>query len=230
MESEGANCGALSCASEVDASVGLEGVSLEQMTKVDSSTGEQPLISALKATVASAAGVLMQQVSITSITASRRVGIQVSFKISISTDALGSSAIASLSSAASTGGLAAKLTSEAGQRGKVISVAASLTSITQVISNTVPTVSEAEYGFWTAVFLCVGLFIVAVWCFIARDMLRVRRALAEEKSQQVYEELTEINATSDQESGVTMDSEEPTEKYLIDLCGQDMKQVFMQCG
>ena len=229
VESEDANCGALSCASEVDGSVGLEGVSLEQMTKVDSSTGEQPLISALKATFASAAGVLVQQVTITSITASRRVGIQVSFKISISTDTLGSSAITSLSSAASTGGLAAQFTSNAAERGKVISVAASLTSITQVIFNTAPTVSEAEYGFWTAVFLCLGLLIVAVWYSIATDMLRVRRALAEKDSQQVHEEL-QINATLDQESGVTVDSEELTDLYLIDPCGQDMQQVFMKCG
>ena len=232
VESEDASCGALSCASEVDGVVGLEGVSLEQMMKVDSA-GEQPLLNALKAAFAAAAGVLLQQVSITSVTAShRRVGISVEFKIFISTDSLGVSATSSLSSAASTGGLAATFTSEASQRGKVIAVGASLVTIHLVVSITTSTVSDAEYGWWSALFLCIGICFVVLWCFIPWDMLRVRRALAEKKSQHAGEKRTteQIETPLVQQQGENVNSEEPIEEHLVAACEQELQQVFMRCG
>ena len=221
------------------------------MTKVDSN-GQQPLVNALVASIASTSGVLEQAVSIISITASRRVGaeslsllspltaeslvgISVSFKIFISTASLVSSAVTALSSAASSGyhtsgSLAKTFKTEAGQRGEVIAVAASLTVSIINSDSVIATLSDAEYAWWAVLLLSIGVGIVLLWCFIARDMLGVRLALAN-NSQHEDEEVTEQhNAMLLNQPGGKTDTTENTEELSIAASGQALQQIFLQCG
>ena len=165
-----------------------------------------------------------------SLTAESRVGISVSFKISISTASLGSSAVTALSSAVSSGSLAKTFTTEAGQRGEVIAVAASLTVSIVNSDSVIATVSDAEYAWWAVLLLSIGVGIVLLWCFIVWDMLGVRLALAN-NSQHEDEEVTEQhNAMLLNQPGGKTDTTENTEELSIAASGQALQQIFLQCG
>ena len=253
VELEPATCGQRTCESEVAGDIGLEGVSKSQITKVDSN-GDQPLMDALAASLASVAGVSEQSVSLGEIKAARRMGISVSFSISISTASLGTAAISSLSSAVSSGGLAAQFSSEAAQRGESVTVSAYGLSLTQEMTIVVPTVSDFEYGWWAALLLCIGVCIAILWCFILCDIIHVRRALAQKKSQEkVVEEVVEVELDLIQSESVDImcgdeidckKDSDPSLQYINPLSvgaevpatecsadsGDQLQQVFMRCG
>lgn len=255
VELKSATCGQRSCQSEVEGKMGLEGVSKSQMNKVDSN-GQQPLLDALRASLGVVAGVTEQSVSLGEITAARRMGISVSFTISISTAALGNSAVSSLSSAVSSGGLAAQFSSEAAQRGESVTVIASGLSLIQEVTIIVPTVSDFEYGSWAVLLLCIGVCFVTLWCFILCDIIRVRRALARKKSQKkkVVEDVVEVDLIQSESVDIMCSDEfdckkdhDPSLQYINPLsvgaelpampameCGADsgaqLQQIFMRCG
>jgi hypothetical protein len=144
---------------------------------------------------------------------------------------LGSSAVTALTSAVSSGSLAKTFTTEAGQRGEVIAVAASLTVSIVNSDSVIATVSDAEYVWWVVLLLSVGVGIVLLWCFIVWDILGVRLALAN-NSQHEDEEVTEVqhNAMFLNQPGGKTDTTENTEELSIAASGHELQQIFLQCG
>ena len=216
--------------------VGLSGVSLEEMTAV-SDDGSQPLVDAFVTSIADSADVPEQRITIDEINAARRMGISVEFTISISTASAGTSAMASISGAVSNGDLAQTFTTESSLRGQVVDVTAALTNVYMEEEPVVivpSKVSDAEYGLVVSVLLCVGIGVAALWGFILWDVIRVRRALARRKSNRT-EQVTEGNPVYIQSDAILLDDillddKHCTDDSIIDDCGRDVQGVFMSCG